>query len=555
MLDGAVSPLEIASRYGFLEQLPYPLNDIDTDETAYSRHWKAALPVPLATPLLKRCISLTQELMGVDPARLRRVHSNLHLYPDVQFPHVDFTSGVTALYHANPAWAERWLGETTFYDENREPIYAVAPKPGRLALFHGDILHRSVYLRGSAINRGSPSRSGFADPGMSVTRKHEDARDEAATTSLPQIDLPRVLLPILREACRGRTIVWPSCSGDDDVDEFLAFTKRHGMQPLLAHELQGAPRLSEWPPLIRTTLGQVLRAATAVEPVEQAEIGRVLSALAADGVRAVLFKGAAVAYTVYPLPFLRPRQDNDVLVTARDVERARSVLTRLGYGPVDGTEGDLVVGQQDWIMADDRGVVHRLDLHWRISNVQFFARAMPAEDLLTRVVSVPALGEHVRVLGSVDALLIACVHRVAHHPANGKLIWLADLRHIGARLTPKDWDVFGSRAHEWRVSAICAAGLTQARQLFAAPVPDDVLTRLERNSRDEPPMARQLVGGRQTALRSLALDLKALPGIRLKARLLFQHAFPTPKFLLRMYSTSRRSLLPLLYAHRLARGA
>ena len=192
-------------------------------------------------------------------------------------------------------------------------------------------------------------------------------------------------------------------------------------------------------------------------------------------------------------------------------------------------------------MADDRGVVHRLDLHWRISNVQFFARAMPAEDLLTRVVSVPALGEHVRVLGSVDALLIACVHRVAHHPANGKLIWLADLRHIGARLTPKDWDVFGSRAHEWCVSAICAAGLTQARQLFAAPVPDDVLTRLERNSRDEPPMARQLVGGRRTALRSLALDLKALPGIRLKARLLFQHAFPTPKFLLRMYSTSRRS--------------
>ena len=95
----------------------------------------------------------------------------------------------------------------------------------------------------------------------------------------------------------------------------------------------------------------------------------------------------------------------------------------------------------------------------------------------------------------------------------------------------------------------------QARQLFEAPVPDDVLTRLERNSRDEPSVARQFVGGRHTALGSLGLDLKAPPGIRLKARLLFQHAFPAPTFLLRSYSMSRRSLLPLLYAHRLARGA
>ncbi len=65
--------------------------------------------------------------------------------------------GITALYYANPDWNEHWLGETIFYDEERQPVHAVGVKPGRLAIFHSNILHRA----------GVPSRECF-EPRLSV---------------------------------------------------------------------------------------------------------------------------------------------------------------------------------------------------------------------------------------------------------------------------------------------------------------------------------------------------------------------------------------------------
>ena len=375
------------------------------------------------------------------------------------------------------------------------------------------------------------------------------AFDDAIGPHVPP-SLERVLL----EGCRGRAASWPSSSGEDH-NEFLAFTKRHGVQALLAHRLQGTGRFREWPLTVQVTLRDALCSAVAMEPVEQGEIARVTATLAAAGVRAVLFKGAAVAYGAYALPFLRPRQDNDVLVAADDVEAARAVLRTLSYRPVASTGGDLVVGQQDWIMRDDRGSVHLLDLHWRISNTQLFARAVPTEDLLARAVPVPELAERAMTLGLVDALLVACVHRVAHHTEGGRLIWLADLGYLAEQMAPEDWEDVVSRAHEWRVSAVCAEGLLQAMHWFSAPVPESVVARLRQTAHSEPPAARRFLGGRRTALGSLLSDLHALPGVTLKARLVLQHTFPSPAFLLHSYSTSRRSLLPFLYAHRLVRGA
>jgi SM-20-related protein len=172
VLDGLFPAKDIVSLHEFLTRLPYRLNDSDSDKTAYSRHWKAELPVDmaLATPVFSRCVQLTHELIAAD-LELRRVHSNLHLYGDMQFPHVDLCGGATTLYYANPEWHENWLGETVFYDENREPVHAVAPKPGRLVLFHADILHRA----------GVPSRECY-EPRISVAFKFLPASFASASS-------------------------------------------------------------------------------------------------------------------------------------------------------------------------------------------------------------------------------------------------------------------------------------------------------------------------------------------------------------------------------------
>jgi hypothetical protein len=159
VLDDLFQRPDIVSLYAFLRELPYQLNDIASDETAYVKHWKADFPVALAegTPVLRDCIKTARALLVGDDFALGRVYTNMILYGDMQGPHTDPPGGITALYYANPEWKENWLGETIFYDEDREPVHALAPRPGRLALFHSDILHRA----------GVPSRECF-EPRISV---------------------------------------------------------------------------------------------------------------------------------------------------------------------------------------------------------------------------------------------------------------------------------------------------------------------------------------------------------------------------------------------------
>ncbi len=162
VVDNAFGPDQIADMYRFVRDLPYRLTDVDSDETAYARHLKAELPVSLAetAPVFRECVRIAQTLLARDPLVLNRVHANMMLHGDLQHPHPDLADGVTAIYYANPEWREVWQGETIFYDASGEPAYAVAPRPGRLAVFHANLQHRA----------GVPSRACF-EPRLSVAFK------------------------------------------------------------------------------------------------------------------------------------------------------------------------------------------------------------------------------------------------------------------------------------------------------------------------------------------------------------------------------------------------
>ena len=120
-------------------------NDITSDETAYAKTLEGRLSTR-ARPgdaVLGDCIQTARALMVGESYAFDRCYTNMILYGDFQGPHIDPPGGITAVYYANPEWKEQWLGETIFYDEQRQPVHAVGVKPGRLALFHSDILHRA----------------------------------------------------------------------------------------------------------------------------------------------------------------------------------------------------------------------------------------------------------------------------------------------------------------------------------------------------------------------------------------------------------------------------
>lgn len=75
---------------------------------------------------------------------LKRAYCNVVSFGDVLLPHRDaqVPEDVTALLYVAAEWERAWGGETVFYNDAGDAVYAVSPRPGRLVLFRSIIEHR-----------------------------------------------------------------------------------------------------------------------------------------------------------------------------------------------------------------------------------------------------------------------------------------------------------------------------------------------------------------------------------------------------------------------------
>jgi hypothetical protein len=155
--------------YAILRKSAFFLSDYDTPETRHLLHWKHefALDSFAANPVYRiwhdNIVAKTNEFFPNLHSKLFRVYCNNSLYGDHQHAHVD-NEDLTSLYFANAEWHYNWHGEILLYDRRGEPFYAVAPKPGRVLIFPGNIMHRG----------GVPSRACF-EPRLSVAFKFKSS--------------------------------------------------------------------------------------------------------------------------------------------------------------------------------------------------------------------------------------------------------------------------------------------------------------------------------------------------------------------------------------------
>ena len=74
---------------------------------------------------------------------LVRCYANAHTFGVEGYPHTDsrLPGNYTAILYLNPIWVPEWAGETVFFNDEGEISKAVLPKPGRLVVFDGRVLH------------------------------------------------------------------------------------------------------------------------------------------------------------------------------------------------------------------------------------------------------------------------------------------------------------------------------------------------------------------------------------------------------------------------------
>jgi len=366
------------------------------------------------------------------------------------------------------------------------------------------------------------------------------------------------MIEFLAACLRGDAPEWPQGL---TARAFLEDAGLHGVQGLLHDALRaGCTLASSLPDEVGIALARWSRFDAARELLVPEWISGLLAALEDRGVPCLILKGTALAYSLYRHPHLRPRGDVDLLVPEQRRAAAREVLAALGYEFPNATSGRLVSAEFTATLVDRYGVVRSVDVHWRLSNAQGFARAASLDALLERAVALPALAPQARGPSPADALLIGCLHRVAHRHGDywygarrhrgDRLIWLYDLHLLAETLDEAQWAEFCRRAAATGLRAVCLDGLRRAQALLGTRVPVQAIGALETGG-DEI-AAAYLRGG---ALRWLATDLRALPDWSSRLRLLAEHAFPPSSYMLARHGRRSPLWLPALYLHRALRGA
>jgi SM-20-related protein len=162
-LDGVFTPAQVQALVQTVAAIPlYYMNHADSQDThELYGHWD--YPLVLVQRDAPREVSA--ELQALDdtlapirlawqrtlkllPAGAQTVNAyvNGYTYGTDGYPHVEVLHPRAAeqrsiLIYCCPRWEPAWGGETVFFDGDGDIAAAILPKPGRVLVFRGDILH------------------------------------------------------------------------------------------------------------------------------------------------------------------------------------------------------------------------------------------------------------------------------------------------------------------------------------------------------------------------------------------------------------------------------
>jgi hypothetical protein len=360
---------------------------------------------------------------------------------------------------------------------------------------------------------------------------------------------------------RGENPAWPS--GDESfAASFLERAEYHGVLALMHGRLQREPEAARgWPAAVLQACRTSAVSQVMWELRHRALLREIFSQLATSGIQLVMFKGTALAYTLYPEDTLRSRGDTDLIIPPQTQTHVADTLSALGFEHGCAVSGESICYQASFTRTEPAGDAHTLDVHWRINNSELLSRLFSHEELLQHAQVVPALGPAALAAGPVHALLLACMHRATHkhnpyyvdgvaYYSGDRLIWLYDIHLLSQSFSQHEWDKLIQLVQEKGLCAICLEGLARARTAFHTSLPESVLVALGRPGQTEL-VARYFASG---PLRQQLMDFCAIPGAGRKLRFLADTLFPSADYMRQKYPQPGFDWLPWLYLRRAGSG-
>jgi hypothetical protein len=196
----------------------------------------------------------------------------------------------------------------------------------------------------------------------------------------------------------------------------LDLAESHGVLPLFCEDF--SHELPE-------TFVSRLRTQWAVSAFLATQLEGLLEQFSLHGIEALSLKGPVMAEALYGRMGLRPSDDLDLLVQPQDFARSQTLLTDLGFSPVQEMD--------DYHQPFARGETF-VELHYAVA-----PRSSPSMDLEAawrRAQVMQFRGQRTRFFAKPDLLIYLTIHGIKHQFA--RLIWVLDAVHALADLDDVD---------------------------------------------------------------------------------------------------------------------
>jgi hypothetical protein len=192
----------------------------------------------------------------------------------------------------------------------------------------------------------------------------------------------------------------------------------------------------------------------------------------AKGVRAIAFKGPALAIGLYGKASLRQCRDLDVLVAKSDIPKALSVLSDSGYRMDPSCVGlaDALQTEKHLLLIHNETAA-KLELHWALSLPRLNFR-LCFDTLWDRRETLTVLDTPVATPCPNDLLMMLCVHGASHCWTSLK--WVCDIAEFIRRYSDLDWMRLRTEAKQLACWRMVLLGISLAKEAAGAVLPNAV---------------------------------------------------------------------------------
>lgn len=290
---------------------------------------------------------------------------------------------------------------------------------------------------------------------------------------LARLDLNADHVSQIRDLLKNDAIDWT---------EFVHNASWQRLGGLAYHHLRSNKLLDEIPANVQSNLKSAYVENTVKNVYLRSELRKVLRELREDGIPVIVLKGAALLDQIYGNVSIRSMSDLDLLVPEELADRAQALVINLGYSPSGSADAQKRTRDEHRhlpTLVDSDGIA-AVEIHSHIvtrsSPLRFSLSGFWARARCTTLV-----GEEVLTLAPEDMLIHLAIHffldrRFRSYAALGQICDMAEV--VRAYENEINWDNLLRRVLENKGRGPVYCGLSLAKDMLDAPVPDEVLTAL-----------------------------------------------------------------------------